>query len=185
MKTSTKRILSIVLAGLFFVGILVVYTSLVRPELAKIGEHRALLVSKEILFNNESNAVSQVENLLGQFQNLAELQDTVSLALPLDANVTGALNQVQSIARLSNVSVSSFAVKPLAFAASKDPLVKRMGSFELNLAVSGSYDNLKTFIKSVETNVRVMNVSSMRLTQAATGDNLNLALTVEVYYQEE
>ncbi len=187
MKTSTKRILSIALAGLFFVGILVVYTSLIRPELTKIGGKRALLVSKETLFSNEQNAVTQVETLLGQFQNLAELQDTVSLALPLSANVTGALNQIQSIAKLSGVSVASFSVKPLAFAASKEPLVKRMGSFELNLSVAGSYDNLKTFVKSLETNVRIMNVTNMRLAPLSTGagDNLNLTLTVDVYYQEQ
>ena len=186
MKTSTKRILSIALAAVFFVGIIVVYSGFVRPELSKIGEKRALLVSKETLFLNEQGAVTQVESLLGEFQNLAEIQDTVSLALPLTANVTGALGQIQSIAKLSGVSIASFAVKPLAFAASKQPLVKRLGSLGISLAVSGSYESLRNFIRSLETNVRLTNVVSWRFSPSpAGGDNLNLNLTVDIYYQGE
>jgi Tfp pilus assembly protein PilO len=186
MKTSTKRILSIALSGLFFVGIIVVYSGLIRPELAKINEKRALLISKETLFNNEQSAVNQVEKLLGEFQNLTDLQSAVSLALPLGANVTDALSQIQSIARLSSVTVSSFSIKPLALTASKQPLVKRLGSLEVSLAVAGSYDNLKNFVRSLETNVRVSNAINWRLAPSAgAGDNMNLDLTVDIYYQEQ
>jgi len=185
MKTSTKRILSIALAGLFFVGIFVVYSGLIRPELSRIGEERALLASKETLFSNEQSAVTQVERLLGEFQNLADFQNAVSLALPPKANVTDALSQVQAIAGLSGVSVSSFSVRPLAFVASKQPLVKRLGSLAIDLAVFGSYENLKEFIRSLERNVRVANATNWRLSPQPTGTGINLALSVEIYYQEE
>jgi len=186
MKTSTKRILSIGLAALFFLGILVVYASFIKPELAKIGEKRALVVSKETLFENESNAVNQVQDLIGRFQSIASLQETVSLALPQEENVTGILNQVQSIANLSGVTLTSFSVRPLAFEASKQSLVKRLGSLEIVVSVTGNYANLKKFLKSFETNVRISNVISFRFfpTGNPSNDGYNLNLTVETFYQE-
>jgi Tfp pilus assembly protein PilO len=186
MKTSTKRILSIGLAALLFVGILVIYTSFIRPELGEVSEKRALVVSKENLFADESSAVSQVQDLIGQFQSIATLQETVSLALPQEENVTEILNQIQSIANLSNVSLNSFAVKPLAFEVTKQPLVKRLGSLEITLSVRGSYGNLKQFLRSLETNVRIANISNFRF--VSTGqplvDDYNISLTVETFYQE-
>ncbi len=186
MKTSTKRILSIALAALLFVGILVVYASLIKPELAKIDEKRALVVSKESLFASESSAVNQVQDLIGQFQSIVALQETVSLALPQEENVTGILNQIQSIASLSNVSLNSFSVRPLAFKPTKQPLVRRLGSLEIVFAVTGGYENLKQFLKSLETNVRISNITSFRffpmVNPLISGYSLNL--TVETFYQE-
>lgn len=186
MKTSTKRILSIGLAAFLFVGILVVYASFIRPELGRVGEKRALVVAKENLFANESNAVGQVQNLIGQFQSIAALQETVSLALPQEENVTGVLNQIQSIANLSNASLSSFTIKPLAYEATREPLVKRLGSLELTLSVSGSYGNLKQFLRSLETNVRIINISNFQFVPVGDPllDNYNLNLVVETFYQE-
>ncbi|MCP6720199.1 MAG: type 4a pilus biogenesis protein PilO [Patescibacteria group bacterium] len=189
MKTSTKRILSIGLAGLFFIGILVVFGSLIRPEMTKINEKRALLSSKETLFSNEQDAVSQVRDLIGQFQSIVKLQETVSLALPLEENITQILNQLQSIANLSNVEMRSFSIRPLAFEASRQPLVKRLGVLELDISIDGPYDNIKNFLRSLETNVRVVNAKSFRLATISgegspPGEDFNMTLTVEVYHQE-
>jgi Tfp pilus assembly protein PilO len=186
MKTSTKRILSIGLAALFFLGILVVYASFIKPELAKIEEKRAVVLSKENLFESESNAVGQVQDLIGRFQSIASLQETVSLALPTEENVTGILNQVQSIANLSDVALTSFSVRPLAYEATKQSLVKRLGSLEVVISVTGTYAELKQFLKSLETNVRVSNVVSFRFFPAGNpiNDSYNLNLTVETFYQE-
>ncbi|MBI4034267.1 MAG: type 4a pilus biogenesis protein PilO [Candidatus Brennerbacteria bacterium] len=186
MKTSTKRILSIGLAVFLFIGILVVYSSFIRPEVSALTEKRALVVSKENLFQNQENAVAQVRELIGQFESLATLQGTVSLALPPEENVTGILNQIQSIANLSNVSLGSFSIKPLAFEATKQPLVRRLGTLELSLIARGSYTNLKQFLNSLETNVRIVNVESFRVVPAGdpAADDYNFNLTVVTFYQE-
>lgn len=189
MKTSTKRILSIGLAGFFFLGILLVYGSFIRPEMTEVNKKRALAISKETLFNNQRAAVEQVQDLISQFQSIAKLQETVSLALPLEENVTQALNQLQSIARLSRVTVRSFSIRPLAFEKSKQPLVKRLGALELDVSIEGSYEGIKSFLRSLETNVRVANAKTFHLVPLAGGelgpsDGYNITLTVEIFYQE-
>ncbi|MEK7464756.1 MAG: type 4a pilus biogenesis protein PilO [Patescibacteria group bacterium] len=189
MRTSTKRILSIGLAGLFFIGILVVFTSLIKPEIDEIGIIRGLTTSKERLFENQKSAVSQVQKLIGEFQNIAKLQETVSLALPISEHVTQALSQFQSIAKQAQINLKTFSVRPLSLEATKQPLVKRLGSLEVDLNLEGSYANLKSFINFLETNVRITNITSFNMSPAVSSIGTNqdlyaLSLSVDVFYQE-
>ena len=185
MKTSTKRILSIGLAGLFFIGTLVVYASFIRPQMDQISEKRALSLSKETLFNNQKTAVSEVQKLIAKFQSIVKLEEAVSLALPIGENTTQVLNQIQAIVRMSQVGLRSLALKPEAFESSREPLAKRLGVLIVNLAVDGTYENIKSFIRSLEINVRIANIKNMTVTPFIGTENYSLALSVEVYYQEK
>ncbi len=187
MKASTKRILSIGLSGLFFLAIILVYINLIRPELSAIEKKRSLVVSKETLFNNQVKAVDEVQKLISEFQSTARLQETVSLAMPLHENVTEALNQLQAIARNSQTNITSFSLTPLALEPGRQPLAKRLGTLELAIAVQGSYEGLKNFVKSLETNVRVTNINNFRIAPinlVSTQDFYVLNLKAEMYHQE-
>lgn len=188
MKTSTKRILSIGFAALCLVAAAIVYGGLIRPELGIISEKRGEVVSKETLFNNQKTAVSEVQGLIAQFQSIARLQENVSLAVPIGESSTEALNQWQSIVKLSGVSVRSFSLKPISFQPSKQPLAKRLGILEMNTTIEGSYEAVKNFLRFLETNVRVANVRSFSITPVvgagALGERYSLVLAVEMYYQE-
>jgi len=188
MKTSTKRILSIGFAALCLVAAMIVYGGLIRPELKIVSEKRGEVVSKETLLNNQKTAVSEVQKLIAQFQSIARLQENVSLAIPVGEATTEALNQWQSIVKLSGVSVRSFSLKPIALQPSKQPLAKRLGILEMNTAVEGSYEAIKNFLRFLETNVRVANTRSFSVTSVigagALGERYSLSLTVEMYYQE-
>lgn len=188
MKASTKRVLSIGLAFLFFIALLIVYGNFIRPELVKIGEKRAGVISKEILFNNQKAAVEGVQKLISQFQSTAQLQETVSLAVPREENVTQALNQLQAMAKNSQTGIVSFTVSPLPFEPTRQPLIKRLGVLELNLAVQGSYEALKSFLRYLETNVRVANIDNFRIAPANARESQDfyvLTLKAELYYQEK
>src|SRR3989344_5350488 len=87
---------------------MIVYGGLIRPELKIVSEKRGEVVSKETLLNNQRTAVSEVQKLIAQFQSIARLQENVSLAIPVGEATTEALNQWQSIVKLSGVSVRSF-----------------------------------------------------------------------------
>ncbi len=193
MRTSSKRILSIGLSLLFFIGILLVYGTLIRPAMSAVGKTRSLVASKETLFNNQKNAVAQVQDLVSQYQNAATLQETVGLAIPIGSHVTDAMGQLYAVAKQASVSLQSFGVHSLPLEVTKEALVKRLGKIEVNLAVQGSYENIKTFLRYLETNVRVATITSMQFTPLASGfiqniaqgsDNYTLNLVVQLYYQE-
>lgn len=186
MKTSTKRILSIGLAALFFVGTLIVYASFIRPEMDTISQKRALTLSKDNLFNNQKTAVQGVQKLIAQFQSIVALQEQVSLAMPLGPNTTQALNQIEAVATISQARLNSLSVKTEALLPSRQPLAKRLGTLNVNLGITGSYENIKVFLRGLETNVRVANVKSFVISPVgSTQDLYTITLSVEIYYQEK
>ena len=161
MKGSTKRILSILFSAFFLMATLVVYGSLIQPEIQSAGELQSLVASKSELFNNQKAAVDQVSKLISQFQSASKLQQTVGLAIPIGPNITQALNQWQAIAQANQVNMQSLNIQPgQPLAGSKSALVKPLNSIPTDVNVAGNYGSLKQFLNSIETNARIMNVSS-------------------------
>lgn len=175
------------LAFLFFIAVLTVYLSLIRPELSVVDQKRALVISKEQVFNGQQVAVTQVQKLVSQFQGFSQLQDSVSMAMPTTEDVTSILDEIQAIAKNAQANLVSFVVSPLPFESTKQPLVKRLGSLELDFVVQGSYESIRNFVGFLETNVRVINVTSLEISPATSNgpsDSYILTTKAEAYYQE-
>lgn len=185
MRTSTKRILSILLAAIFLIGLIVVVTSLIKPEFEDVMDKRTELYSREQVFDAQVQAVGEVDQLIQDIEGFDKLQETVSLAVPLSPEVPGILNQLDAIARTSNVALTSFASEPQSFEGGKDPLVKRLGVLGISLTVTGDYQNLKDFVRFMETNVRVFNIKSYILSGGGFGGGgYEMAVEANTYYQE-
>ncbi len=166
MKASSKRILSILFSAVFLLGTLIVYGNLIQPEITAASALQSLVASKTNLLNSQKTAVAQVSQLIGQFQNAAALQRTVSLAIPIGPNTTQILNQWQAMAQAAGVSLQSLNVQPAPPAgpvAATSTLVKNPGSVAITVTAVGPYTSLKQFLQSLETNVRVTNVNSFEL----------------------
>lgn len=184
MRPSTKRILSIGVAFLLLIGALVVYQNFIRPVGETIDKKRATVDSKESLFRKQSLAVSQVQDLIGRFKNMANLEETVSLALPNIPQITQALSQLEAVARINNVALSALDVKNPIVQRSGAVLIKDLGVISVSVSVGGSYENLKAFLRSLEINVRVANVKEFAFKPTTPQGNFYLMnLTVEFYYQ--
>ncbi len=196
MKTSTKRILSILFSALFLMAALVIYGSLIQPEIQNASKLQGLAASKSGLYDNQRSAVTQVTNLINQFQSsAAKLQQTVGLAVPIGPNITQALNQWQAIAVANQVSLESLDIQPGQPSNPKgsgQALVKRLNNIPTEVNVVGAYGSLKQFLNSTETNARVMNVSSFDLKAvpdnkvSGIGNNVSYSMQLDVvaFYQE-
>ena len=188
MKTSTKRILSIFIAGVLFMGTLVVYGNLIQPELQRALAKRSEVHSKSTVFRNQREAAARVQELIAQLRGVQDVQQTVTLMVPLRPEVPQALAQMQAVARVSGAQIRSFAVKTNPFEASAEPLVKRLGVLETTLSASGTYEALKGFVRGVETNARLMNIREIKFTPETTvtglGNSFVASIVAEAYYQE-
>lgn len=183
MRASTKRILSIVLAFIFFVATFVIYQNLIGPEGAIIREKGGLVNAKESLFESQRQAVEEVQSLISQFQNLRSIQESVSLAMPNSQETTRALSQLEAISRSSGVNIVSLDFEHLAALPSNQPLIKKIGVLQVNVGLTGSYSGLKNFVRLLETNVRVANVRELNFARLQNDYGLNVV--AEVYYQAE
>lgn len=184
MRISTKRILSIGIAGLFFIGALFVYLNLIQGEMKKINEKRAKVATQNSLYSNQKQAIDQVESLINQFKNVKNIQETVSLAIPNGEQAVRALRQVEAIGSVSGVKITSAKFQVLSSRSSAQSFLKKIGVLELDLAVRGDYASLKEFVKKLETTVRIANVKKMSFKPAgAKGAQDGVDITVEMYFQ--
>jgi Tfp pilus assembly protein PilO len=188
MKNSTKRVLSIGFAAIFFIATLAVYGNFIRPEMDTIQEKRSKVNAKENMFESKQLAVSQVEQIISTFQNANKFKETVSLAIPENPNVTNALGQLQAIARSNSVDFLKFSVKQNPPIASKGLLIQSLNALTLDLGVRGTYEGVKGFLRSIETNVRIANTKSVNLmptkdTKQGSEGLYDLNMSVDIFYQ--
>lgn len=192
MRVSTKRILSIGAALLLFIGALLVYLNLIRTEAGVVNELRASVQSRTNLLERQQEVVGEVQNLIAQFQNVGQVQETVSLAIPTGEQNVSALRQIEAIANASGVSLSSIDFKAGLMkavgkknASSTESLIKRLGALKITMNVIGGYENLKLFLSNLETSMRLTNVQGFKY---APGVGVNpsdqLTIEAEMYYQE-
>ncbi len=192
MQSSTKRVLSIAFSAVLLIGTLVVYGNLIRPAMKTVSDQRSIVSSKERAFSEQTSAVLNVQEIINEFQNTGGFSEKVELAIPRGSAVTDALNQINAISISSNADIIEFGVKMEPFSQSEqDFVIRQLGTLSINMAVRGSYEDIKAFVESLETNARISNIKEMKFgpiagsaSTGATGGLYSLSLTVEVYFQE-
>ncbi len=192
MRASTRRILSIGLAGIFLIGAFFTYANFIRGEMDIVNEKRATLATKEELFTNQNDAINKID---GTFTKFKTSQDTnkkkIELTIPNGVNTIGALRQVEAISKRSSATITALGFKEAGMKASESgESLKKIGILEITTDVTGSYAGLKDFVRLIETNVRIANVQSFNYKssfiggQKQAGSPEQLNLKVEMYYQE-
>lgn len=193
MRISTKRILSIGISLLLFIGVIVVYFQFIVPKAKELSKRRSEIFAKQSAYDDQKGAVDQVQKLIAQVQGLKELQKSVNFAMPQGPDTIGALRQIDAISKSTNATIVglNFRILPAAVPTAKNKkvsIVRPMGVLNVNVSVKGFYDNLKQFLKLLEKNIRVANVKTYRFTPGLgkdSGSNDSLEVTVDMYYQAQ
>lgn len=188
MKPSTQRALSMVLAAVFIVFGLVIFSTLVSGAYDQVQRLRGELSAKSNLFQVQSHQLAQVQNLISQYQGITRLQDSLNLALPLQVDTVGAIIQINAIAQKNGLTIGSINFDPLVEARKEAGVVvvKDIGTLNMTLKLTGSYSSFKNFLSDLESNIRIMDVTSLKMAPAgreAGEDSFNFDLTVSTYYQ--
>ncbi len=186
MRVSTKRVLSIGIAGIFFIATLVVYGQYISGYMSDVNAKRAIIASKESLYANQNSAVKQVQSTIEQFKNFQDIQKKLGLAIPNGIQTIQALRQIEAVAVRTSSTINSINFKTTTSRASKEVFLKKISVLEVSLGVSGTYDGLKNFLSLIETNARVANVQGFKFQPSSQGKVGSDTLTVklEMYYQE-
>lgn len=191
MKASAKRALSLFVSCVLLVGALVVYAAFVRPAYTEVTALRGQLIAKQNLFDEKSAAVDKVKALIMQYTGAGKLQDVISLSLPQDEEVSSVFNQLQAIASSNGMSVEVFNVQPLSLrpastsAQDSAPLIRPIGTLRVSLRLVGPYGAFKEFVRGLETNIRAMDLVSMKIERVGSkaGDLFAYTVVADAYYQ--
>ena len=188
MKASTKRFLSILLAILMFIASLFIYSTLIRPAYSEIKSLRAEIAGRLELISKNEVSIQQVKKLLTEYQDIARVQETISLILPLEQNTSQGVNQINGLSKFNNLTIEFLSVQQLAIKPSTRPgLVKGLGVLRYNFRMTGTYEGFKSFLQAVETNISLMDLVNFKIepaTKSAKG-NLSFTVNMDTYYQAE
>lgn len=190
MKASSKRILSILASGFFFIMAVVIYALFIRPEYDNVQRLRSEVASRAQAVEQQKDVVKQIQRLLQEYQGVARLQETLSLALPQESGVAEALNQLNGAAQIGGLAIQSAGVQSLAIRPSSASIksAKGIGTLRFNAKISGDYDQIKRFLQMLETNIRLMDVKSLKIESGVDPTQKSVQkylynITVDVYYQ--
>lgn len=188
MKASAKRFSSILVAILFFIASLFIYSSLIQPAYSDIKNLRTEVANRLDFISKNETFIQQVKNLLNEYQNVAKIQETTSLILPLNQNIPQGVNQINGLSKINNLTTELLSVQQLAIKPSKQPnLVKGLGSLRFTFRLTGPYENFKPFLQAMETNINLMDLVSLKIEppEKAGRDIFSYTLIVDTYYQSD
>lgn len=88
--------------------------------------------------------------------------------------------QSQTLVQIDNVSKDT---KTTTSTATKTTTSNAASSFQLSFKSTGNYDQIKNFLKSIESSQRVFDFSTLKI--SGTGNSLTLDMTYKMYYKEK
>ena len=185
MRPATKRLVSILVSLAFLIGAVILFTSLVLPAYRVIQELRGEKSALGAVVEKEEKLVKAADRLLSEYQGARGVRDTLSLVLPTEEATSGIINQVYGIAKTTGVAVDGINVEaaPLEFQGT-DSIVEPVGTLKVAVRLRGSYEGLRSYIQSIETNVRIIDVDSFVVSGGGgPKDPLRANLVIRTYYQ--
>ncbi len=186
MRASSKRFVSILLAIVMFIASLFIYSTLILPAYSEVTNLRAEVVARTRLIAEEEASIGQVQKLLSEYKDVAVIQDTISLILPISQNIALGVSQISGLSKINSLILDSLSTQELAIKPSTQPtLIKGMGTLRFSLHLIGSYENFKAFLKNLETNITLIDLVSLKIESGSRvgGNIFSYSIIADTYYQ--
>lgn len=176
MKQTTKRFLSMILGVVFFVGSIVIYFQLIQPAYGETLKLKSTKASLQSFLDKEKQAIDTVKQLISDYNTKNEkIQQTVSLVLPTEPDVSGAVTQLYGLSQNNNLQFKDvkISVPGLSSVSSQakglDPsnlalaLQRPIGTLSLSTVLVGSYDDFKEFLSQLQSNIRIFDIKTLSM----------------------
>lgn len=202
MRQSTKRLVSMALSLVFVVAAFVVFFNFVRPAYDEFLRIRSEQISRERFTQSQRAVIDQVKKLVSAFHEQGRIQDKVSISLPSESDVAGALAQINGLAEANRLAPQSFQVSRnvpqgalartarLGGNSSSSPVVvPPIGTLTFKVRLGGSYEDFKNFLGNLENNIRILDAKDVGIQPVLDKQNrvasYNFDLTVATYFQTQ
>lgn len=182
MKASTKRTIMTLLSLIFLIASVYIYAVFIKPSYVDILELASMRVGRQENVRNFSALNEEFQQILNEYKNIDEWEEKISIFIRPEIDLSYAINQITGIARLNNIDIQSFSLKPVAIKPTKT-FVKGMGILRTELKMSGIYENFKSFLKNIETNFLIADVVNFKIDVQSNSQNLTIIATIDTYYQ--
>jgi len=178
--------LSLLIAVILLLFSLYLFSSFVKPAFVEVRGLREEAAGSSGYLEAQQEARTAIDKLYNDFKNAANIEGLLAASLPSGADVPGAVNQTQALARLAGLDVRSVMVTVRATedGTTKTTFTKKVGSMEISLKAAGGYESAKRFLSLLESNITIMDVTSLKVATGALGGAAVYDFVINTYYQE-
>jgi len=187
MKDPIKRLIVSLGSLAFISGSLYVFTSLINPMFTEIQELRGKKQAVTTLLADYEAAIEARDAILIRYEGMAALQDTFSEVMPSEENIPSLLNQIYGLAALNEVTVNFVDFQKLPIQITEaNSFIKPRGTIQATIRCLSNYENMKRYLGALETNIRLINVTAINITEGFMENPiLSYTITIEAYYQTQ
>lgn len=184
--------LGILILILAFIGIIVL---LDLPKFQDILSLRKEIKEQKEKFSGQQNIFAKVEKLTQSYEKNKENLEKISYILPSGKDTPDLIVQLEALSLegglvLEGMGFSAPGEEGMLSKAEEargeeGGAVKNYKTLVINLNLIGSYFAFKNFLKAVEDNIRLMDISSINFSPELRGESqlLKFNLSIKTYYQ--
>ena len=184
MNPALRRLISVTVSLTFFLAAIAIFFSLIVPASGEIQDLRGQRNALSGLLEEESARIEAVRRLFDEYGSISTLESTLKKALPSDEEIPSVINQLHGMAKASGITIESLDISlPAIKPNNQDDVIRPVGEVQVSLTLSGNYSEIKSYLSSLETNVRVMDVKRLSLNGGTEGETLSYDIVVNAYYQ--
>lgn len=192
MRYLSKRFISVLLSFTFIAIALVVYINLIKPTYKSIKEDQARLEALTQKNDENTEVFNKLKAVLAELKKSSDLQNRISMTLPLDPNAADSMNQITAVAISNGLTVASIDIADApniptsGVKAGTVSLVKSTGVLRNTIRATGSYTQVRDFLQGIESGVRLSSIKSLKIGKASAGtnqDSFSVTVDIETFYQ--
>ena len=158
---------------------------LLRPIMQDNTKQQGILDNRNQVLKIVEDKKSKLEELSSKTKDLQERAKIVNIAIPDTVNKKALIYQLYTIAINSGLGIDTIDDSTTASVSSDGTTSTNSNSTELTytLSMSGSYDGLIAFLDYLKTNLRLISVNSINLSDQ--GGSLQISIEISAYTSGE
>lgn len=183
-ETQTKQKMSREFKLISVLAVLIIlilsFLFVLKPKYDEIIQSQQEFKTRQEEFENQKIYFDGIKKLISNYQKIASADiEKINNVLPQKKDVAGLFVQMEALAKESGLNLLG-----LDIAERKEPLeLEKIKIKELDIALNlsgGDYFAFKKFLNAVESNLRIMDVTSINFSSEAE----TYALNLKTYYKE-
>lgn len=158
---------------------LTVFSLYLWPEYPKLQELYITSQQTSEKLNKEKDFLSRLDTILTDVGDVKDKIKIANAAIPVGKNIPELITQITAL-----ISSHSLTLANISIASDSNIIKQSYKTLNVAITVSSDYESFKTFIKSLENNLTIMDVNSFSFkSPEKLEDPTEFKLSFQTYYQ--
>lgn len=183
MQKENTRIITMLIFTFISLSFLSLFA--INPTLSTIIELQKELDESQFVNKQLTTKMNNLSALQEKYANLSGDLPYVYDAIPQNASIPTLVGQLSSLAQQANIHITAIQVSPVVLSDSRLTISsKTYASFTFTLDADGSYEQMQSFVKSLENFNRIVTVEEISLLKNPKGNDLLMTIKGREYVKQ-